>query len=151
MDIGVYCVHALVKLFGMPHSSKADGIILSNGIDGAGTIIANYRDFQAELLYSKITNSYNFSEIQGEDACMIIDKISEPQNVKIIYRKGEEEALQIELQNHDMRYEIQEFIRLVNTGECMDIYNQNSIMTMQLMDQARKIMGISFPADNQKL
>jgi len=149
MDIGVYCVHALVKLFGMPQSINADGIILSNGIDGAGTIIANYRDFQAELLYSKITNSYNSSEIQGEDACMIIDKISEPQNVKIIYRNGKEENIQIGLQNHDMCYEIQEFIRLVKSGESMDIYNQNSIMTMQVIDQAREIMGIRFPADNQ--
>jgi len=90
MDIGVYCVHALVKLFGVPQNINADGIILSNGIDGAGTITANYRDFQAELLYSKITNSYNFSEIQGEDACMVIDKINWPQNIKIIYRTGEE-------------------------------------------------------------
>lgn len=149
MDIGVYCVHALVKLFGMPQDINADGIILSNGIDGAGTIISNYGGFQAELLYSKITNSYNFSEIQGEDACMMIDKISEPQNVKIIYRNGKEENLKIEQQDHDMRYEIQEFIRLVKSGENMNIYNQNSIMAIQLMDQARKIMGIRFSADNR--
>jgi len=147
MDIGVYCVYALVKLFGMPQYINADGIILSNGVDGAGTIIANYRDFQAELLYSKITNSYNSSEIQGEDACMIIDKICQPQNVKIIYRTGQVEILQIELQNHDMRYEIQEFIRLIKSGENIGGYNQSSIMTMQLMDQAREIMGIRFPAD----
>ncbi|HEY5584325.1 MAG TPA: Gfo/Idh/MocA family oxidoreductase [Ruminiclostridium sp.] len=149
MDIGVYCVHVLVKLFGLPQNINADGIILSNGIDGAGTITANYRDFQAELLYSKITNSYNFSEIQGEDACMVIDKINGPRNIKIIYRTGEEQDLQIEPQDHDMRYELQEFIRLVKSGKDMDIYNKNSIITIQIMDQARKLMGIRFTADNQ--
>jgi predicted dehydrogenase len=147
MDIGVYCVHALVKLFGMPLTIKADGITLSNGLDGAGTILANYGDFQAELLYSKITNSYSSSEIQGETACMIIDKISGPQNVKIIYRTGQEEILEIEPQNDDMRYEIKEFIRLIKSGEKIDIYNQSSKMTMEFMDQARGIMGIRFPAD----
>jgi len=148
MDIGVYCVHGLVKLFGMPLAIIADGITLSNGLDGAGTILANYGDFQAELLYSKITNSYNSSEIQGEVACMIIDKISGPQNVKIIYNTGQVETLEIEPQNDDMRYEIKEFIRLITSGEPMGTYNQNSIMTMQLMDQARKMMGIRFPADD---
>ena len=46
-----------------------------------------------------------------------------------------------------MRYEIQEFARLVKSGESMDIYNQNSIITIRILDQARKIMDIRFPAD----
>lgn len=147
MDIGVYCAHALVILFGLPDKINANGIILSNGLDGAGTIIASYMDFQAELMYSKITNSYNPSEIQGENASMIIDKISQPQNVRIIYRTGEEEKLQIEQEQNDMRYEIQEFIRLIQSGDSVDEYNRNSIMTVQLLDQARELMGIKFPAD----
>lgn len=148
MDIGVYCVHTLVKLFGMPQNINANGIILSNGIDGAGTITANYGDFQAELLYSKIANSYVPSEIQGEAACMLIDKITEPQNIKIIHRTGEEEILKVEDQSNDMRYEIQEFIRLIKKGEFMNLHNENSLMSIQLMDRARKMMGIRFPADN---
>ncbi|HJD36465.1 MAG TPA: hypothetical protein IAA00_06000 [Candidatus Blautia ornithocaccae] len=38
---------------------------LSNGIDGAGTILVEYPEFQGELLYSKITDSRVPSQIQG--------------------------------------------------------------------------------------
>ncbi len=151
MDIGVYCAHTLCGLFGKPRNINASGILLSNGIDGAGTILAGYEGFQAELLYSKITTSYNPSEIQGEEGCMLIDKISEPRDVKIIYRSGQEEKLQIEQLADDMYYEIQEFIRLAQSGETAESYNQNSISTIELLDEARKIMGIRFPADDKVL
>lgn len=146
MDIGVYCIHSLVKLFGLPESLSASAILLSNGIDGEGTIVARYKDFLAELIYSKITDSYNFSEIQGEDASMLIDKISLPQNIKIIYRSGSEETLPVESQNDEMRYEITEFIDLINSVD-FHRYNQNSLQTLTLMDEARRLMGIRFPAD----
>lgn len=148
MDIGVYCVSALCRLFGEPENIKAESIILSNGIDGAGTVLAGYEGFQAELLYSKITNSYNPSEIQGEDGCMLIDKISEPRDIKIIYRHGQEEKLQTDYMEDDMYYEICEFIRLAETGETTADYNQTTIRTIRLLDESRKIMGIRFPADD---
>ena len=36
MDLGVYCVHPLVELFGKPNEVFAAPILLKNGIDGAG-------------------------------------------------------------------------------------------------------------------
>ena len=63
MDIGVYCVHPLVRLFGMPKKIIADSLLLSNGVEGAGTILASYDGMQAELLYSKITNNRLTSQI----------------------------------------------------------------------------------------
>lgn len=147
MDIGVYCLYAMVRLFGMPKKINADAVILSSGIDGAGTVIASYKDFQAVIPYSKITNSCNSSEIQGEDACMVIDKMGEPENIKIVYRSGKEEAYRHELSNYGMQYEIQEFMRLIKSGESIEKYNENSLMTIKIIDEARRIMGIRFPAD----
>lgn len=72
MDIGVYCVHPLVSLFGKPEKVISSSLKLSNGIDGAGTILAEYPDFQGELLYSKITDSRVPSQIQGEEGSMVI-------------------------------------------------------------------------------
>ena len=67
MDIGVYCVHPLVRLFGMPEKIKTDAVLLENGIDGSGTILGVYKDMQAELVYSKISSSRIPSQIQGEN------------------------------------------------------------------------------------
>ena len=49
MDIGVYCVHPLVSLFGMPASIQSSSIFLSNGFEGAGTVLLQYPDMQATL------------------------------------------------------------------------------------------------------
>lgn len=36
MDIGVYCIHPMVNLFGRPNSLKANAVKLSTGVDGEG-------------------------------------------------------------------------------------------------------------------
>lgn len=77
MDIGVYCVHPLVRLFGMPEKSnrrRPPG----NGIDGSGTILGVYKDMQAELVYSKISSSRIPSQIQGENGTITIEGIDHP-------------------------------------------------------------------------
>ena len=38
MDIGVYCVHPAIVLFGKPLEVKANGLILESGADGEGTL-----------------------------------------------------------------------------------------------------------------
>ncbi len=149
MDIGVYCVHMLVALFGMPQKISAASVGLKDSIDGEGTIISQYDDMLAELIYSKITNSGNSSEIQGENGCMHIKMLSIPQDVKIIYNSGEEEMLPIESQPHDMVYELREFIRLTAAPQQAERYNHCSQMAMHLMDEARRQTNIVFPADSK--
>ena len=51
MDIGVYCVHPMVKILGKPDRVMASCVKLHNGVDGMGTILASYDEqgAQAEL------------------------------------------------------------------------------------------------------
>ena len=49
MDIGVYCINALIDLFGAPKAVDGNCLKMHNGVDGAGTITANYGDC---LLYT---------------------------------------------------------------------------------------------------
>lgn len=150
MDIGVYCVHPLVALFGMPEKILSSSIKLSNGVEGAGTILAQYKEMQAECLYSKIANSKLPSQIQGEDATMVIREIPNPRNVTIYYRDGREENLDIpEVSNNNMSYEIQTFIRLIQENKADHPYLKNSEMEMQVMDEVRRQQEIVFPADRK--
>ena len=57
MDIGVYCIHSLVRLFGAPKNVKAFSTKLSNGFDGSGIVLMEYEDMTAEAVYSKIARS----------------------------------------------------------------------------------------------
>lgn len=93
MDIGTYCVHGLLCLFGKPQQVVGFSDMIRGDIDGAGTILARYPDMIAEVEYSKITNSKVPSEIQGEKGVMLIREINCPEDVKIIYNDGTEEVV----------------------------------------------------------
>lgn len=150
MDIGVYCVHPMVKLFGMPKSVKASSVFLSNNMEGLGTVIAQYDGMQAVLQYSKITNTHLSSQIQGEEAAMIISEIQNTRRIELHYNNGSSEICQIEKHSNNMYYEVDEFIRLINAGEDPWKHNQYSVMEMEVMDMVRRDAGIEFQscADN---
>lgn len=147
MDIGVYCVHCMVKLFGLPKEIYAHGLKLSTGVDGAGTIIAMYDDMQAEVLYSKITDSILPSQIQGEEGTMIIKEIPDTIEIQIRYRNKEWENIKISKNANNMYYEIEELIRLIKNKESASQHNQYSIWEIEVIDEARKQLGVIFPAD----
>ncbi|WP_458339829.1 Gfo/Idh/MocA family protein, partial [Clostridium perfringens] len=96
MDIGVYCIAPMINLFGKPKTIKADGIMLETGVDGEGSVVFGYDDMDGAVIYSKISNSYLPSEIQGEEGSIIIDRINTFEKVKIVYRDGREEDLTLE-------------------------------------------------------
>ncbi|WP_010282984.1 Gfo/Idh/MocA family protein [Bacillus timonensis] len=149
MDIGVYCIYPMVQLFGKPESIKASGLMLDSGVDGEGGIVAHYKDMEGMVMFSKITNSYIPSEIQGEKGSILIDKISEPEKVEIRYRDGSVEDISILPEHHTMYYEAKEFIDLIKKGFLESTINtyENSIVVMEILDEARNQMGLVFPAD----
>ena len=89
MDLGVYCVHPMVRLFGLPKTLHADGVFLPNGVDGAGSVIAGYGDMQVQIMYSKICDSHLPNEFQGENGSLVLDKIAQPQKMTL-YLRGQE-------------------------------------------------------------
>lgn len=148
MDIGVYCVEVMVGLFGRPNNIYAYGQIIPQSIDGMGTIIAEYDDMQANLSYSKITDSVLPCEIQGENGSIYFNNISSPQNIKIRYRDTSEEILKLNLVSNDMIYEIGKFINMVKGTKIQDSYHHISTLSIEILDEARRQIGIVFPADN---
>ncbi|WP_442597912.1 Gfo/Idh/MocA family protein [Neobacillus sp. D3-1R] len=151
MDLGVYCIYPMVVLFGMPEEIKASAIMLSSGVDGQGSAVFQFKELEAVIQYSKITNSYSPSEIQGEEGSIIIDKISTPEKVEIRYRDGRIEPISIPQVHQPMYYEVEEFVNLIKTGQTESKINsfQHSWMTSQICDAIRKQIGLIYPADQQ--
>lgn len=149
MDIGIYCIYPLIALFGKPEEVKATGYMLESGVDGEGSIVLKYPDKDAVVMYSKIANSSLPSEIQGEEGNIIIDKIHTPENVEIHYRNGEREDLTQEQVNDSMYYEVKEFIELAEAGKTKSAINSlaNSMIVMEIIEEARKQIGVIYPAD----
>lgn len=116
-DIGVYPLYFTLAMFGEPKEYFGYNFLLSSGVDGCGSILLKYEDKIANISYSKITHEQSQSEILGENGSIIINKVSHVKGITIKYRDGREEKLGIELYENDMRYEIEEFIKLIKIGE----------------------------------
>ena len=149
MDIGVYCISPMVNLFGKPNSVKANGIMLKTGVDGEGSIVFGYDDMEGVVIYSKISNSYLPSEIQGEEGSIIIDRINTFDNIRIIYRDGREENLSLEHKEANMCYEVEEFVNLIKSGEKESKVNSLKVSrdVIEVIEEARKQIGVVYPAD----
>lgn len=124
--------------------------MLESGVDGEGSILFNYDDMEASVIYSKISNSYLPTEIQGEDGTMIIDRVNTMGSVKIIYRDGSIEDLTTNHEQDDMCYEIEEFINIIQSGERESKINslELSKTVMEIMDEVRRQIGLVYLADN---
>ena len=160
MDIGVYTIYPLVVLFGKPQAINAQGVVLSSGVDGQGAVNMQYDGLNATVLYSKIANSQLPAEIEGEDGNILIDRIQTPVDVRFYPRQapasGHEKRAEGELlsqpeEHNEYYYEVKEFIDLIEQGRVESEINshENSITTLEIIDEVRRQLGVSYPADNQ--
>jgi len=104
-----------------------------------------------EVEYSKISQSSLPNQIQGEEGCMFFSEIANPHAVIIQYRDGHQERIPAEFCENNLIYEIRRFIRAIMQGEGVAEFQQVSLESMRLMDEARRQMNIRFPADERIL
>jgi predicted dehydrogenase len=153
MDIGIYTIYTMVVLFGKPVKISAAGIKLMTGVDGQGAINFEYDGMNATVLYSKIADSTLATEIQGEEGTIISDRINIINRVMLRYRDGKETGISTPAPRHEYYYEIAEFINLIETGKRQSEINshENSLITLEIIDEIRAQLGITYPADNAEL
>lgn len=127
LDIGIYPLYFILRLFGIPLNSKIINYTLDSGVPGIGSVLLEYKNMAGVIVYSKITNSYIGSEIQGEKGSIIIDSISNIKEVKICYRNGEIENISVPQEDNSMIYELEEFISLIKKGKVESDINTKEI------------------------
>lgn len=150
MDIGVYCIHALVALFGMPEKLSAVACRLDNGLDSQGGAQCVYPGMLAELSWSKIADSRRYNEIQGEQGTLLIDSITTPKDIvfvgrdksrRVIYSDPDPEFFNM---SHEIRA-FMDFAAASAEGSCpWESYNQVTEQVLALMDEIRSQTGIDF-------
>lgn len=153
MDIGVYCVHGMVALFGLPNKVSAVAHKLDNGLDGQGGAQCVYDGMLAELSWSKIADHRRQNEIQGELGTLLIDSISNPKKIVHIARDKTERTVYHDPSNEffGMCHEIRAFMDFAGLpagGRPWKHYNQITQDTLALMDEIRRQTGIDFKGQN---
>ena len=159
MDIGVYTVYPMVVLFGRPNKISVSGVVLSTGTDGQGAVNFEYEGMNATVLYSKIANSSLPTEIEGEDGNFMLDKINQINRVtwqaRPVASSGKGpltpvEDISVVTDKDEYYYEVAEFINLVQAGKLESEVNshENSLITIEIIDEVRRQLGVSFLADH---
>ena len=161
MDIGVYTIYPMVVLFGKPKRIQASGILLSSGVDGQGAVNFSYDGMNATVLYSKIANSSLPTEIEGEegniqlDRVNIISRVTFQPRVAAASGRGtvaEPEDISVAADRDEYFYEVAEFIDLVLAGKRESAINShtNSLLTVEIIDEVRRQLGVVYPADSKE-
>ncbi|MBR2497937.1 MAG: Gfo/Idh/MocA family oxidoreductase [Parabacteroides sp.] len=160
MDIGIYTIYPMVVLFGRPKKIMATGIVLSSGADGQGTVHFDYEGMNATILYSKIADSSLPTEIQGEEGNILLDRINLIGKVSYIPRMAAASGRGSVAKPQDISrladkdeyyYEVAEFINLILSGRRESEINSHahSLITLEIIDEVRKQLGVVYPADNK--
>lgn len=133
-DLGVYPLHVLVNLFGEPDSVSAASVTIASGADGAGTALCTYPGFVAEVMYSKITTSNLPSEIQGEEATLLIDHAEAPGLLTVEPLDGTRTEHPLPPPPHVLSGEVERFVELVRTGGDATHDQALTAATLRLID-----------------
>ncbi|HSN10633.1 MAG TPA: Gfo/Idh/MocA family oxidoreductase, partial [Propionibacteriaceae bacterium] len=138
-DLGVYCIHALVALFGEPERVQASSVTIASGTDGAGTALCTYPGFVAEVCWSKITTSTLPSEVQGELGTLLIDSIASPSSLTVQRLDGTSTTRALPPLRHTLYDEVARFVELVR-GKDDATYDQDlTAATLRVIDEIRRV------------
>ena len=150
MDLGVYTIYPMVVLFGRPKKISATGLKLFTGADGQGSVNFEYEGMDATVMYSKIADSSLPTEIQGEEGTITADRINIINKVTLKKRGGEETIISTPNPTHEYYFEVAEFIDLIQKNEKESTINslENSLITIEIIDEIRKQLEIIYPADS---
>ncbi len=186
MDMGVYSVEPLMDLLGTPEQVLFAPVLLDEStrelthgaIDGAGIISCTYPGAVASLHYSKFTQDFSPTQVEGEHGTVTLDSISMPSHMRIdmlghavrmAAKHGSKpptastEEIDLTCPDNSMCYELADFIGAVEAvcagtpaleapcGEhgTMAHFRDLTLATISVMDQARASAGIVFPADSE--
>lgn len=143
LDIGVYPIHmAALLMERKPEAITFCSIALDNGVDGMGTALLGYGESICEISYSKITNSFVPSRIEGEQGYITIDKVSQPGEIWLFENGKNKELLYETKLENNMGYELEAFCNFARKGrtdkESLYQYNQYTIIGTEIMDRIRE-------------
>lgn len=144
MDIGIYCLHVCLALFGVPKAVAASSCFLENGMEASGAALFTYPNLPVTITYSKVTASVFPSQIYGEDGSMTFDTLNQPSFVKLHRRGFPPERLPFATVPNNMVYLLKRFRDCVQGGDDADALLEHSVAVLRIADEIRRKAGIHF-------
>jgi predicted dehydrogenase len=152
MDLNYYNLCFVQRLFGEPDDIRYAANLAENGVDLSGVLVMKYRDFIAEAVATKDSDSRNFVQIQGEKGYIAAE--STASNLRsgfdLVTKSAVEKYNEQDCENV-LYYEALDFTSAFDSGDpsCCDGPLAESLSAARLMDRARRDAGIVFAADGK--
>lgn len=148
-DVGVYTLYPLVALFGRPStvSAKIAKVSTPEGeVDVYGTACLGYEDMDATLTWSKAYDSFQPTELAGENGNLILDEIHIARRAEIVPHvaptsgqgpKPGRTIINEGLPLNEYYYEFKEFADLIEAGKTESESNSldTSLAVLEIIDK----------------
>lgn len=148
-DVGVYTLYPMVALFGRPNriSGKLATVSTADGeADVYGTACLEYDDMDATLAWSKAYDSFQPTEVAGENGNLILDEIHIARKAEIVPHaaptsgqgpKPGSTIISEGLQHNEYYYEFKEFADLIEAGKTQSELNSldTSLAVLEIIDE----------------
>ena len=148
-DVGVYTLYPLIALFGKPNTvhGRLEAFETPEGVtDVYGSAFLRYKGMDATLTWSKTFDSFQPTEIAGENGNLILDEIHIARKAEIVPHaaptsgqgpKPGRTLLSEGLPYNEYYYEFKEFADLLEQGKSESVHNSlhTSLAVLEIIDE----------------
>lgn len=151
MDLNIYNIDYAVNLFGKPSDVKYYPNI-EKSIDTSGVCVLDYDDFKVVSIGAKDSSASLVNTIQGEDGTIEIpDALNNFASYKIKKTGGDYKDYNGNADKSRLYYEFVAFEEIIRNRDKkrVDELKDVTLITSEVLNQARIEAGIFFPADSE--
>ena len=155
-DLGVYPIYAALAWFGMPNESLYFDKKIRTGVDGLGTGILRYDDFDVTIRTGKITDSFQASEIYLTNGTLVLNAVNSIDEAVFHDREHtRREKLSVHQLENPMVEEANDFAKVImnptdrELGTFYEEWVELARNVNQVIYDMRKSAGIIFDADKK--
>ncbi|GAA3271085.1 Gfo/Idh/MocA family oxidoreductase [Paenarthrobacter aurescens] len=153
LDLAVYPLTWALGVFGEPDSLIASGSLTPQGVDLQNSLALNYRTgTYAQLITSIGAECPSVVTVGGSEGWLRSSaSLFNPAEIIIQPRNGTLRTERFKVLGHGFSYELREVTRCLQAGltESPFMTPEESVGTMELLDEARRQMGLRYPSDPQ--
>ena len=155
-DLGVYPIYAALAWFGMPKESIYFGQKISTGVDGIGTGVLRYDNFDVTIRTGKISDSFQQSEIYLSNGTLVMNAVNSISEAVFHDRDHQRrEKLNVHQLENPMMEEANVFAEVIlnptdrELGTDYEEWVELARNVNQVIYDMRKSAGIVFDADEK--
>ena len=149
MDLGIYPLYAVVRLFGKALDATYQGQQLENSIDLNGDGILFYTDYQVHIKAGKNITSNLPCEIYTTDGTLALNTIEHVRSAIFTDHQGNQVQLPIQQAPHTMTEEVAAFAHMIQQPD-LNLYQtwlEDASSVHELLYTMRQTAGIRFEAE----